>query len=54
MGIADLVVNYYTALPGTEIFNSLYDSGDITFDKKYFSHILLLSGVIKLKKMPKL
>jgi hypothetical protein len=40
MGIADLIVNYYTALPGTEIFNSLYDAGKIRFDKKYFSHIL--------------
>ena len=28
------------ALPGTELFHSLYDSGKIKIDRQYFSHIL--------------
>jgi len=40
LGVTDVVVNFYTALPGTEIFNSLYDAGQINFDRQYFAHIL--------------
>ena len=39
-GVTDMSVGYYMALPGTQLFNSLFDSGKITLDKKYFSHIL--------------
>jgi len=39
-GAGDLNVTYYMALPGTELFRSLYDAGRITFDGKYFRHIL--------------
>jgi hypothetical protein len=40
MGVVNLAVNYYSTLPGTEIFNSLYDSGRIKIDRDYFGHIL--------------
>ncbi len=39
-GIQDMVIGYYMALPGTEIFNSLYDADQITLDQDYFGHIL--------------
>ncbi len=39
-GVTDLSVGYYMALPGTQLFNNLFDSGKIKLDKKYFSHIL--------------
>ena len=39
-GVTDMSVGYYMALPGTQLFNSLFDSGKITLDKNYFSHIL--------------
>lgn len=38
--IQDISVGYYMALPGTELFHSLYDSGKIKIDRQYFSHIL--------------
>ena len=40
MGVTDLSINYFMALPGTQLFNSLYDSGQIRLDKGYFAHIL--------------
>ncbi len=40
MGVNDLAVGYYMALPGTELFQHLYDSGKIVLDKVYFRHIL--------------
>jgi anaerobic magnesium-protoporphyrin IX monomethyl ester cyclase len=40
VGINDAAVGFYMALPGTQIFESLYDSGEITLDRKYFRHIL--------------
>jgi len=39
-GITDLSVGYYMALPGTELFHSLYDAGQIHLDRAYFRHIL--------------
>jgi hypothetical protein len=40
MGVPDIGINYYMALPGTPLFNSLYDAGKITIDQAYFAHIL--------------
>ncbi len=40
IGINDAAVGFYMALPGTQIFDSLYDSGQITLDREYFRHIL--------------
>ncbi|MBN2622979.1 MAG: B12-binding domain-containing radical SAM protein [Acidimicrobiales bacterium] len=40
VGINDAAVGFYMALPGTQIFDSLYDSGQITLDREYFRHIL--------------
>ena len=39
-GVQDVSVGYYMALPGTELFYSLYDSGKICLDINYFRHIL--------------
>ena len=39
-GVTDIGIAFYMALPGTELFNSLYDAGRITIDRKYFRHIL--------------
>lgn len=39
-GITDLSVGFYMALPGTELFHSLYDSGRIKLNRAYFRHIL--------------
>ena len=40
IGVTDISVGFYLALPGSELFNSLYDAGKITFDRDYFVHIL--------------
>jgi len=39
-GVTDVGIAFYMALPGTELFNSLYDAGRIKIDRKYFRHIL--------------
>ena len=39
-GVADVGINFYMALPGTELFRSLYDAGRIKINQKYFRHIL--------------
>jgi len=39
-GVTDIGIAFYMALPGTELFNSLYDAGRIRVDRKYFRHIL--------------
>lgn len=39
-GVTDLSVGFYMALPGTELFHSLYDAGKIKLDRRYFRHIL--------------
>lgn len=40
IGINDAAIGFYMALPGTQIFESLYDSGQIDLDRTYFRHIL--------------
>ena len=39
-GVRDVSVAYYMALPGTELFESLYDAGKIRLDRTYFCHML--------------
>ncbi|MSO92263.1 MAG: B12-binding domain-containing radical SAM protein [Rhodospirillales bacterium] len=39
-GVVDVSVGFYMALPGTELFYSLYDSGKVVLDRDYFIHIL--------------
>lgn len=39
-GITDASVGYYMALPGTELFHSLYDAGKLRLDREYFTHML--------------
>jgi radical SAM superfamily enzyme YgiQ (UPF0313 family) len=39
-GVNDIGVGYYMALPGTELFHSLYDAGRIKINRQYFRHIL--------------
>lgn len=39
-GVNDLGSGYYMALPGTELFRTLYEKGAITIDREYFRHIL--------------
>ena len=39
-GVTDIGIAFYMALPGTELFHSLYDAGRIKIDRKYFRHIL--------------
>jgi radical SAM superfamily enzyme YgiQ (UPF0313 family) len=38
-GVTDVSVSFYIALPGTELFHSLYDAGRIRLDRRYFVHI---------------
>ena len=38
--VPDIVIGYYMALPGTPIFDSLYDAGKLRLDQDYFGHIL--------------
>jgi radical SAM superfamily enzyme YgiQ (UPF0313 family) len=40
IGVTDLGIGYLFALPGTEMFDSLYDAGKIKLDRQYFTHIL--------------
>jgi len=40
LGVTDMVVGYYMALPGTELFNSLYEAGRLHLDRTYFTHDL--------------
>jgi radical SAM superfamily enzyme YgiQ (UPF0313 family) len=39
-GVTDLGIGYFFALPGTELFDSLYDAGKIKLNERYFAHIL--------------
>lgn len=39
-GVSDVSIGFYMALPGTELFQSLYDAGKIKLDRAYFRHIL--------------
>ncbi|HSV29858.1 MAG TPA: radical SAM protein [Candidatus Omnitrophota bacterium] len=38
--VNDLSVTSYMALPGTELFDNLYDSGKLAIDRGWFRHIL--------------
>jgi anaerobic magnesium-protoporphyrin IX monomethyl ester cyclase len=40
IGIDDILISFYMALPGTQMFDSLYDNGKIVINRKYFRHIL--------------
>ena len=40
LGVTDLGIGYFFALAGTELFDSLYDTGHIKLDMDYFRHIL--------------
>ncbi len=39
-GVTDLSVGFYMALPGTELFHSIFDAGNMRFDRAYMRHIL--------------
>jgi radical SAM superfamily enzyme YgiQ (UPF0313 family) len=39
-GVNDLGSGYYMALPGTELFRTLYETGVIRIDRTYFRHII--------------
>jgi radical SAM superfamily enzyme YgiQ (UPF0313 family) len=39
-GVTDISVSFDMALPGTELFNSLYEAGKIRIDRKFFGHTL--------------
>lgn len=49
MGVTDISVSYYMALPGTELFNSLYGAGKVKLDREYFIHILHASALLPSK-----
>ncbi len=38
--VTDYTVGFYMALPGTELFHSLYDASKVRIDRAYFRHIL--------------
>ncbi len=39
-GVSDMSVSFYMALPGTQLFHSLWDAGRLRLDRAYFGHIL--------------
>ncbi len=39
-GATELSLGFYMALPGTELFDALYDAGRVTLDRAWFGHIL--------------
>ncbi len=39
-GVSDMGISFYMALPGTQLFHSLWDHGEISLDRHYFEHIL--------------
>jgi anaerobic magnesium-protoporphyrin IX monomethyl ester cyclase len=45
VGITDIAVGFYMALPGTQIFDSLYDNGKIAINRNYFRHILAATSL---------
>jgi radical SAM superfamily enzyme YgiQ (UPF0313 family) len=45
IGITDVAVGFYMALPGTQMFDSLYDNGKIAINRKYFRHILAATSL---------
>jgi anaerobic magnesium-protoporphyrin IX monomethyl ester cyclase len=48
-GVNHVAVNYYMALPGTELFHSLYDAGKLRIDHTYFRHMLQSIWLMPLK-----
>ena len=47
IGITDVGVSFYMALPGTQMFDSLYDNGKIVINRKYFRHILAATSLYR-------
>ncbi len=45
IGITDVAVGFYMALPGTQMFDSLYDNGKIVINRRYFRHILAATSL---------
>ena len=45
-GTTDLAIGFFIALPGTELFDSLFDAGKVRLDRDYFAHILQGSSLI--------
>jgi len=45
IGITDIEISFYMALPGTQMFDSLYDNGKIVINRKYFRHILAATSL---------
>jgi anaerobic magnesium-protoporphyrin IX monomethyl ester cyclase len=45
IGITDLAVGFYMALPGTQMFDSLYDNKKIVINRTYFRHILAATSL---------
>ena len=39
-GLSNIEVGFYLALPGSELFYSLYDAGKFRIDRDYFRHLL--------------
>jgi anaerobic magnesium-protoporphyrin IX monomethyl ester cyclase len=39
-GATELSAGFYMALPGTELFDALYDAGRVTLDRAWFGHVL--------------
>ncbi len=46
IGITEIGVSFYMALPGTQMFDSLYDNGKIVINRKYFRHILAATTLL--------
>ncbi|MCA9798875.1 MAG: B12-binding domain-containing radical SAM protein [Cyanobacteria bacterium HKST-UBA04] len=46
IGAEDVAIAYYMAMPGTQLFGSLYDSGQIRMDRTYFNHLFANSDLI--------
>ena len=45
-GVNDVGSGYYMALPGTELFRTLYEKGAVVIDRAYFRHILAAHSTI--------
>jgi anaerobic magnesium-protoporphyrin IX monomethyl ester cyclase len=46
MGIVDMPIGLFMALPGTQLFEALYEQGKVTLDPGYFAHILESSTLL--------
>ncbi len=40
LGVKDIAIGYYMALPGTQLFHHLYERAQLKIEVEYFSHIL--------------